>query len=177
MRRRLNDKGAGRVTTRGVPWLGIVFIGFGLFVLFVAIPQAVTSPSNVRVAVLSPTFWPAIIGWIIIGLGAMLAAYALLQPAPEMIDPTEQPEDAGTAAPWLRLFASAVIMVGLVLVTPTLGLVWSAMIAFGLLSIVIRAPNAILSGIVAVILPLVLYAFFAHVAGVAVPQGEFIRLP
>mgnify|MGYP002064088503 CR=1 FL=1 len=29
----------------------------------------------------------------------------------------------------------------------------------------------------AIAIPLFLYAFFAHIAGVAVPQGEFIRLP
>ncbi|MCY4292849.1 MAG: hypothetical protein OXC72_14005, partial [Roseovarius sp.] len=28
-----------------------------------------------------------------------------------------------------------------------------------------------------VVIPVVLYAFFAHVAGVAVPQGNFVRLP
>ncbi len=164
---------------RGVPWLGIGFIGFGLLVLLVAIPYAVTSPSNVRVAVLSPTFWPMIIAWIIIGLGVLLAAFAVLQPtlASAIVDEAEEPDDAGTAAPWLRLLASAVMMVGLVLVTPTLGLVWTAMICFAVLSVIIRAPRPFVSAIVALVLPLVLYAFFAHVAGVAVPQGEFIRLP
>jgi uncharacterized protein YacL len=94
-----------------------------------------------------------------------------------MVDVVDAPADHGTVRPWLRLFASVVIMVGLVLVTPTLGLVWTAMIAFGLLSIIIRAPAPIVSAVVAIALPLVLYAFFAHVAGVAVPQGEFVRLP
>ncbi|MGA1028969.1 MAG: hypothetical protein ACO3TB_08375, partial [Burkholderiaceae bacterium] len=30
---------------------------------------------------------------------------------------------------------------------------------------------------VSILLPLVLYAFFLHVAGVSIPQGELIRLP
>jgi len=29
----------------------------------------------------------------------------------------------------------------------------------------------------AVLIPLVLYVFFAHIAGVAIPQGDFVRLP
>lgn len=165
------------VAARSFSWLGIGFIGFGLFVLLVAIPYAVTSPSNVRAIVLSPTFWPTIIAWLIMGLGALIVVFRLIGPAPEAMDEIEAPDDQGTAGPWLRLLASAVVMVGLVLVTPTLGLVWTAMVAFVLLSVVIRAPNRVLSAIVAIILPLVLYAFFAHVAGVAVPQGEFIRLP
>ena len=60
------------MAARTVSWLGIGFIAFGLFVLLVAIPYAVTSPSNVSRLVLSPTFWPIIISWLIIGLGAML---------------------------------------------------------------------------------------------------------
>jgi putative tricarboxylic transport membrane protein len=162
---------------RSFSWLGIGFIGFGLFVLLVAIPYAVTSPSNVRAVVLSPTFWPTIISWLIIGLGALIVVFRMFKPVPELAEEGEAPADHGTAGPWLRLLASAVIMVGLVLVTPTLGLVWTAMIAFALLSLVIRAPQPVLSAIVAIALPLILYAFFAHVAGVAVPQGEFIRLP
>ncbi|MGA0808991.1 MAG: hypothetical protein ACO3PI_08080, partial [Burkholderiaceae bacterium] len=30
---------------------------------------------------------------------------------------------------------------------------------------------------VSILLPLVLYTFFLHVAGVSIPQGELIRLP
>jgi putative tricarboxylic transport membrane protein len=165
------------VAARSVPWLGVGFIGFGLFVLLVAIPYAVTSPSNVGKLVLSPTFWPTIIAWLIIGLGVMLAVLRWFRPAEPTIADVEVPVDAATGGPWIRLAATAVIMVGLVLATPYLGMVWTAMICFALISVVIRAPQPVVSGIVAIALPLVLYAFFAHVAGVAVPQGEFIRLP
>lgn len=161
----------------GVSWLGIGFIGFGLFVLLVAIPYAVTSPSNVGKLVLSPTFWPTIISWLIIGLGVMLVMLRWFRPAQPTIGDVEVPSDAATGGPWIRLAATAVIMVAMVMVTPYLGMVWTAMICFALLSVVIRAPQPIVSVIVAIVLPLVLYAFFAHVAGVAVPQGELVRLP
>ena len=165
------------MAARTVSWLGIGFIAFGLFVLLVAIPFAVTSPSNVSRLVLSPTFWPIIISWLIIGLGAMLVVLRLFRPAEPTIADVEVPVDAATGGPWIRLAATALIMVGLVMATPYLGLVWTSMICFALLSVVIRAPQPVVSGIVAIVLPLVLYAFFAHIAGVAVPQGEFIRLP
>jgi putative tricarboxylic transport membrane protein len=165
------------VAARTVSWLGIGFIAFGLFVLLVAIPFAVTSPSNVGRLVLSPTFWPTIIGWLIIVLGAMLVLLRWFRPAEPTIGDVEVLVDSATGGPWMRLAATAVIMVGLVLATPYLGLVWTSMLCFALLSVVIRAPQPVLSGAVAILLPLVLYAFFAHVAGVAVPQGEFIRLP
>jgi hypothetical protein len=165
------------VAARTVSWLGIGFIAFGFFVLLVAIPYAVTSPSNVGRLVLSPTFWPIIISWLIINLGAMLLVLRWFRPAEPTIGDVDVPVDAATGGPWIRLVATAVIMVALVLATPYLGLVWTSILCFALLSVVIRAPQPILSGVVAILLPLVLYAFFAHVAGVAVPQGEFVRLP
>ena len=165
------------MAARTVSWLGIGFIAFGFFVLLVAIPFAVTSPSNVGRLVLSPTFWPTIIGWLIIVLGAMLVLLRWFQPAEPTLGDVEVPVGSATGGPWMRLAATAVIMVALVLATPYLGLVWTSMLCFALLSVVIRAPQPVLSGTVAILLPLVLYAFFAHVAGVAVPQGEFVRLP
>ena len=58
-----------------------------------------------------------------------------------------------------------------------IGMVWASMLAFACLAFLMktRHPKAALAAAVAT--PLLLYAFFAHVAGVAVPQGDFIRLP
>jgi hypothetical protein len=136
----------------------------------------VTAPSNVRAIVLSPTFWPTIVGWIIVVLGGLLVAVRLAQPPLDGAAGADDEAEGGAAA-WARLGAAAVVMVGLVLATSMLGMVWASMIAFALLAVIIRSPHPVSSAIVAVVLPLVLYAFFNHVAGVAVPQGEFIRLP
>ena len=157
--------------------LGLVFIGFGAFILLVAIPYAVTSPSNVQKIVLAPTFWPTIIGWIIIGLGAILMAMRFFVPA----DWSSNDADAGDGTPlpggWLRLAAAGALMVALVYVTPILGLVWTVMLCFVALSLLVKSSRPVVSLIVAIALPLALYVFFHHAAVVAVPQGEFIRLP
>lgn len=159
--------------------LGLVFIGFGAFILFVAIPYAVTSPSNVQKVVLAPTFWPTIIGWIIIGLGAILMAMRFFVPAAWTSDNVDAGADDGPPLPggWLRLATAGALMVALVYVTPVLGLVWSAMLCFVALSLLVKSSRPVVSLIVAIALPLALYVFFHHAAGVAVPQGEFIRLP
>ncbi|MDC0360229.1 tripartite tricarboxylate transporter TctB family protein [Alphaproteobacteria bacterium] len=159
--------------------LGLVFIGFGAFILFVAIPYAVTSPSNVQKVVLAPTFWPTIIGWIIIGLGAILMAMRFLVPADWSSDDADAGADDGPPLPggWLRLATAGALMVALVYVTPILGLVWTAMLCFVALSLLVKSSRPVVSLIVAIALPLALYVFFHHAAGVAVPQGEFIRLP
>jgi hypothetical protein len=157
--------------------LGLVFIGFGAFILLVAIPYAVTSPSNVQKIVLAPTFWPTIISWLIIGLGALLMLLQFFAPRAAVDD--EDASEDGPAPPggWLRLAAGTALMVALVYVTPILGLVWTAMLCFGAISLLVKSSRPVMSLIVAIVLPLALYVFFNHAAGVAVPQGEFIRLP
>lgn len=163
------------VLSRRVSWLGLGFVAFGAFILAIAIPYAVTSPSNVTKTVLSPTFWPNIIAWLIILLGAiMITMHAA---APPIEDPEQVSDPPGTPVSWLRLAATALVMIALVYLVQYVGLVWISIMAFIALTIIIRSSQPVLSVVVAIILPLVLYAFFSHVAGVAVPQGEFITLP
>lgn len=163
-----------------IPWLGLFFMAFGLFVWLVAIPAEITSPSNVPKLVLSPIFWPRIVSWIIIFLGAILTFTQILMPAEASQStpaaPDEVDDDPGLMG-WLRLAATGLVMVGLVELTAILGLVWTSMLAFAALSVIIKSSRPVLSLIVAIALPLALYVFFNHVAGVAVPQGQFIRLP
>jgi hypothetical protein len=156
-------------------WLGIGFVAFGTFVMLVAIPYGVTSPSNVTKLVLSPTFWPHIIGWLIILLGAILIA--MHAAAPPIQNPGAIADDPVTSTNWLRLGATGLVMVALVYLVQFFGLVWISIAAFVALSAIVQSSRPVLSGLVALALPLVLYAFFAHVAGVAIPQGEFITLP
>ncbi|MEL6374710.1 MAG: tripartite tricarboxylate transporter TctB family protein [Pseudomonadota bacterium] len=176
--------------TARLSFLGIGTIAFGLLVLLVAIPYGVTSPSNVQTLVLSPLFWPTIVAWLMIILGALHMALHALQPSRARDDKpdaaaVEADREATPAVPLhggavggaTRLAAASAIMVTLVLATPTVGLVWTTMIAFALISLIIRTSSPLISLVVAVALPLILYAFFNHVAGVAVPQGNFIRLP
>jgi hypothetical protein len=56
-------------------------------------------------------------------------------------------------------------------------MVWTAMLAFAACACLFRTRHPIVAVICAVVVPLLLYAFFAHVAGVAIPQGAFVRLP
>lgn len=162
-------------------WLGIGTILFGAMLLLYGIPEFISAPSNVRRLVLSPLLWPTIVAWFIILLGAgLIAGHLLVTPVADLIGEAdearyEKPEEHRNA--WLRLAAAAVLMIALVMATPVLGMVLASGVAFALFAILIRAPQPWLSLIVAVVLPLVLYFFFAHVAAVSIPQGRFITLP
>lgn len=149
--------------------LGLVALALAAFLALVAIPNWVSSPSNVRNIILSPTFWP----YVLSGFLAVTGIGLVLMPA----NPTDDTEVPPDGSPWLRLLGLAVIMVLTMYAMPRLGMVWTCMIAFAAAAFMYktRYPRAAL--ICAVLVPLFLYAFFAHVAGVAIPQGEFVRLP
>lgn len=139
----------------------------------VAIPGWVSSPSNVPHLVLAPTFWPYTLAGLtgLTGVGLILVA----RNASAEVDP-EKTEPAYPGS-WRRLGILAVIMLLTMFALPRLGMVWTAMLVFAVTAFLFRTRHPLTALICAVIIPLALYAFFAHVAGVAIPQGNFVRLP
>ncbi|MGB7241839.1 MAG: tripartite tricarboxylate transporter TctB family protein [Sulfitobacter sp.] len=147
--------------------LGALFLGL------VAIPTWVSSPSNVGNIVLAPTFWPYVLT-AVAGLAGVALVVSGLQSAA-----TKPAEDlaAATNTSWLRLVGLAVIM-GLTMVAlPRVGMVWTTMVVFAATAFLFRTRHPRTALICAVSVPLGLYLFFAHVAGVAIPQGDYVRLP
>ena len=154
--------------------LGIGAIVASVFLVAVAIPLWVSSPSNVRNIILSPIFWPNVLAVITGLIGVGLIVTTIAGPRPE----TSAPSDAADRpAAFRRLAIMAVIMVATVLVMPRLGLVWTAMITFVATAFLVKTKHPRAALVCAVLIPLVLYVFFAHIAGVAIPQGDFVRLP
>lgn len=153
--------------------LGIGTCILAIFLAFVGIPMGVSSPSNVSNIVLSPVFWPYVLTAIagLSGLGLFFAG--LRETANDL------PDDVVNAGEnsWLRLAALAVIMVLTMFALPRLGMVWTAMLVFAVTALLFRTRHPRTALICAVLIPLGLYLFFAHVAGVAIPQGNFVRLP
>jgi len=64
-----------------------------------------------------------------------------------------------------------------ILVMPSLGLVWTMMLVFSSSAFLVGTTYTKTAIICSIVLPLILYLFFAHVAGVAIPQGDYVRLP
>nr|WP_255670552.1 tripartite tricarboxylate transporter TctB family protein [Cognatishimia sp. F0-27] len=144
-----------------------------MLLALVGIPGWVSSPSNVSNIVLSPTFWPYTLALMtgFVGIGLLLASrHESPDPDPTHIEGTDPKA-------WLRLAALAVIMMLTMFALPRLGMVWTAMIVFAVTAFLFRTRHPITALVCAVLVPLALYAFFAHVAGVAIPQGNFVRLP
>lgn len=153
--------------------LGLFVMGFALVLAFVLIPLGISKPSNIRVAVLSPVFWPDIVAWGLFLGGSLLALQGLLAKRGR----AERMEQATGAAPWLRVLALAAIMAAYYALIPVLGMVWASVLAFLAVAALGRARQRVTALVVALALPLVIYGFFSHVAGVPIPQGDVVRLP
>ena len=154
--------------------LGIGAIAASVFLIAVAIPFWVSSPSNVPNIILSPLFWPNVLSALtgLIGVGLILTS--VVRPRPEQ---SEQSDVDDRPAAFRRLAIMAVIMTATVLVMPRLGLVWTAMLTFVATAFLVKTKHPKSALVCAVLIPLALYVFFAHIAGVAIPQGDFVRLP
>lgn len=154
--------------------LGIFSVLASGFLIFYAIPAWVSSPSNVRNIVLSPLFWPyALSGFTALtGLG-LIAAGVRGTDTGAPLNPPITDRRAG----WIRLGIMAGIMAVTMFLLPLLGMVLTSMLVFAATAFLVRTRHPKTAVICAVVIPLLLYAFFAHVAGVAIPQGEILRLP
>jgi|TARA_B110000211_G_scaffold39876_1_gene41047 hypothetical protein len=154
--------------------LGAGAIVASLLFIFVAIPNFVSTPSNVKNIVLSPLFWPNAIAFFtgLTGLGMVLTALRTPKPDQKAGSDVDDHRKA-----FIRLLWIALIMIATVFAMPRLGLVWTAMLAFAATAFLVRTKHMTIAIVSAVAVPLLLYVFFAHVAGVAIPQGNFVRLP
>lgn len=150
--------------------LGIgALIATALLLLF-AIPNWVSSPSNVPKIVLSPVFWPYVLSGFtgLVGLGLVVSG---------MRSAREPSMGIANVAEIMRLGGMAVLMVATMWLLPRLGMVLTCMVVFLVTAVLIKARHPVAVLITAVLAPLFLYGFFAHVAGVAIPQGDYVSLP
>ena len=142
----------------------------GLLIFAVLIPWGIDQPGNVEHAALAPDFWPQIIAVTMMALGVLLA----VRPAP---DDEDGGEDSGR---WLHrvpgLAAALGALFGFYVLIPSLGMVVPGMaVIFGLM-VLGGERRWLLAAAVAASVPLLLYVFFVHVAGIPIPLGIFETL-
>jgi putative tricarboxylic transport membrane protein len=152
--------------------LGVMVLA--ALILWWLIPTYVALPRRAPLRALAPSFWPSIIGWTMLACGALLVARAATAPPP----PAAVAQGLGfSRAEFLRLAALTSIFAGTYYALPVIGMVWASMAAFVLLVLLTGGRRLGWGVAAAVLLPLLLYLFFSKVAGVAIPQGQIVRLP
>ncbi|MBE9197265.1 tripartite tricarboxylate transporter TctB family protein [Synechocystis sp. LEGE 06083] len=154
--------------------VGVLVVLFSLFLVVYFIPQFVDSPRAVRSIVLSPVFWPTIIAWMMFFIGVLVLLFGFFSKDAA----TDEPDDRETVGSYVRILIFGAFLGGYYLLLPIIGMVWSSSLAFIVFSIFISGTayrkTAIICGF---LLPLALYVFFYHIAGVNIPQSELLRLP
>jgi putative tricarboxylic transport membrane protein len=154
--------------------IGLGVIALAALTLWWLIPTYIVIPRRVPNPALSPAFWPMIISWVMLACGVALSVRAVTTPAP----PEEMAETlTPTRAESMRLLAVVAILAATYLALPVLGMVWTCMLVYVALVLLTGAQKMGWAVLVAILLPLILYAFFAKIAGVAIPQGQIVRLP
>lgn len=150
--------------------VGVGVVLLGLLIFSVLIPWGIDQPGSVEHAALAPDFWPQIIAVTMMALGAVQAA----RPAPDDEDDGADGEESVRwrhRAPGLAAVLGALF--GFYFLIPSLGMVVPAMaVIFGLM-VLGGERRWLLAAAVAAGVPVLLYAFFVHVAGIPIPLGVF----
>ncbi len=153
--------------------LGLGIIVFSGILFLFLVPTWVITPQNVQILVLSPDFWPYIVaGLLAIGGVLLLLQYAIVHG--KRGHDEERDEVAGG---WRRIGLVGLLMAVYYMILPYLGMVIGSVVAYMAFMAIIGLPRKLPSIIVAIVLPLLLYGFFNHMAGVPIPQADFLQLP
>ncbi|MCQ0988246.1 tripartite tricarboxylate transporter TctB family protein [Jiella marina] len=153
--------------------LSAFIVVFGLLLCFVAIPLGVDTPSSMRSILLSPAFWPTILAVGLTAAGVLLGIAQLRRKREDVGDVFEPL----VGSEILRLVGFVVLAVIYFEAIAFIGMVWASVLAFAAFVFLTGAPNKIIGLAAALILPILLFAFFYHVAGVNIPQSDVLRLP
>lgn len=153
-------------------WLGAGMVAFAILLAEFFIPNWVVTPENVRKIVLSPDFWPYIVA-ALLGLGGvlMLIQYYFISRF------TDSNEDNSVPGGNIRITLIAILMAVYYMALPHIGMILSSILAYGAFMAIIGLPRKVAAAIIAIALPLLLFVFFDHIAGVPIPQPDFLRLP
>lgn len=151
--------------------LGLGALATALLLGFYAIPTWVSAPANIKNIILSPTFWPYVLT-ALLGMVSFALVITAWRSKESNITTVESEPKA-----WFRLLALAVIMLLTMFALPRLGMVLTTVILFAATAFLFKTRHPVIALVCALVFPFVLYLFFAHVAGVAIPQGNYIRLP
>lgn len=153
--------------------LSLFVILFAVFLWLVLIPVGIDAPSSMRSAFLSPRFWPTILaaGLLLLGLGLGVVTFRRKpRDRHEVFDPFTRPE-------YLRLAGFGVLLAGYFEAISWIGMIWASAACFALVVFLTGARNKTVGLACALLLPIVLFGFFYHIAGVNIPQSELLRLP
>jgi len=159
--------------------LGVVLIILAAIGFWIIIPAGIVTPKSVDVAVLSPDFWPKIIIGLL-GLVGFLLSVKGWRESTLVSKNTNQNDFDSMARPQplrhlLRFLPVIIVLIAYYFLIPNLGMVLPAILSIIILMAIQGEKRWWLIVLIAVGLPVLLFAFFNYVANIPLPLGIFER--
>lgn len=154
-------------------FLGAGAIGFAAFLSLYLLPLGIVLPGNTETRALAPDFWPTIIVEIAGLAGVCLVVHGWINRRNAPNSPAALSGLRDKLAVAARVGVAFGAMFACYWLVPVLGLVAGAIALCAFLMVLggERRPQIIVP--VSIILPVLLYLFFAGFAGVPIPTGVF----
>ncbi|MFS4581110.1 tripartite tricarboxylate transporter TctB family protein [Phaeobacter sp. C3_T13_0] len=154
----------------------LIFLLLGIGAILFIIPSGVKVPSTVKIATLSPDFWPRIIASGTIAASLFLLIETALMPQPQ-VDEDEAEEIAkyqfANLPATLRIFVLVAALFAFYASLTTMGVVAASMILIFAMMLFFGERKLWLAALLSVAVPALLYLFFRYVASVPIPLGIF----
>jgi hypothetical protein len=140
------------------------FVFFGLLLILLLIPRGVVEPGNVELAILSPSYYPKIISYILIliGLGIFIKNFPN-----GFFEESEKIEKKYL----FRILIIFITILTIVFFLPTFGIPLTSGIALLFLLMLGGERRPIIIFLVSTLVPLLIYLFFTKVAQIPIPNG------
>lgn len=154
----------------------VVFFLLGLAALLFLIPRGVAVPSTVKIAALSPDFWPKVITFAAIAASVFLLIETLTmqQPHFEEEDDDEATQyELDTLPSLLRVLVLIIALFAFYISLTTLGVVAASVILLSAMMLFFGERKFLLVAVLSFGVPVLLYLFFRYVASVPIPLGIF----
>lgn len=146
---------------------GVFFIVIAAFVAWVAIPYGVQEPKKVKFLALSPSYYPRLVSYCLLGFGIVLLLTRLVT---KQID--ESDSDSAFRKNWKTILLCIIATLGVWYASlEHLGFVLSSAIALFVLLLLAGERNKIALAVIPLTLPLLLHLFFNQVANIPIPAG------
>ena len=141
-----------------------VFVFFGLLLILLLIPRGVVEPGNVELAILSPSYYPKIVSYILIliGLGIFIKNFPN-----GFFEESEKIEKKYL----FRILIIFITILTIVFFLPTFGIPLTSGIALLFLLMLGGERKPIIIFLVSTLVPLLIYLFFTKVAQIPIPNG------
>jgi|TARA_B110000211_G_scaffold50036_1_gene54710 putative tricarboxylic transport membrane protein len=141
-----------------------VFVFFGLLLILLLIPRGVVEPGNVELAILSPSYYPKIVSYILIliGLGIFIKNFPN-----GFFEESEKIEKKYL----FRILIIFITILTIVFFLPTFGIPLTSGIALLFLLMLGGERRPIIIFLVSTLVPLLIYLFFTKVAQIPIPNG------